>query len=370
MKTINNHNSWSKLEEIWLGDVYPVSWYDHLDTKEKDCLTEITEKTKQDLDAIQSKLEEFDIKVRRPVYNQIDDYLIDTEFGPRLAKPQIAPRDRFLAHGNNLYLDNDPNSLSIKPWQHVIDEYATLGENIINSPENVYIPFTGTNTMLVGKDFYIDAFYKSSDTETIETVIEDFRKFRYNVKEYRTRLTFHGGRFREQYFPVKPGLVLSYSNSMGYKQIFNNWHCIDFSHPKFKVNAPQYPNNEPLFNGKWDLEIAEPISKSFNSLVIDHALSWASTYHTTYSDIDGISIDENNILLLGTNSALADELSKHNITVHSVPFRTKRFWDSSLRSLAVDIRRQSTVEDFFPDRIATQKYEYPNANKTVKYINK
>jgi hypothetical protein len=31
LPTINNHNSWDTLEEVWLGDVYPAEWYDHLE---------------------------------------------------------------------------------------------------------------------------------------------------------------------------------------------------------------------------------------------------------------------------------------------------------------------------------------------------
>jgi len=27
---INSSNSWSSLKEVWLGDVYPADWYDHL----------------------------------------------------------------------------------------------------------------------------------------------------------------------------------------------------------------------------------------------------------------------------------------------------------------------------------------------------
>ena len=76
---VNSHDSWSKLQEVWLGDVYPASWYDHLAPEVRDCFHEITEKTKQDLEKIQKKLESFGVKVRRPIYNNIDDFLGQTK---------------------------------------------------------------------------------------------------------------------------------------------------------------------------------------------------------------------------------------------------------------------------------------------------
>jgi len=42
---INSHNSWSRLEEVWLGDVYPATWYDHLDSQVRDVFHQLTEIT-------------------------------------------------------------------------------------------------------------------------------------------------------------------------------------------------------------------------------------------------------------------------------------------------------------------------------------
>ena len=55
---INSHNSWSQLEEVWLGDVYPASWYDHLEPAVRDVFQQITETTQQDLNQIQKLNEE------------------------------------------------------------------------------------------------------------------------------------------------------------------------------------------------------------------------------------------------------------------------------------------------------------------------
>ena len=77
---INSSNSWSPLKEVWLGDVYPADWYDHLPTQVRDAFRTITEITKEDLDAIQTKIESFGVHVRRPTYDNIDSF-IDTYTG-------------------------------------------------------------------------------------------------------------------------------------------------------------------------------------------------------------------------------------------------------------------------------------------------
>ena len=72
---IHSHDSWTQLEEVWLGDVYPSAWYDHLPAEIRDVFYRITEITQEDLTIIQHKLEELGVVVRRPVYERIDDYI-------------------------------------------------------------------------------------------------------------------------------------------------------------------------------------------------------------------------------------------------------------------------------------------------------
>ena len=107
---VNAHNSWDPLKEIWLGDVYPGSWYDHLDSEIRDCFYEITERTQQDLAIIEKKLVEFGITVQRPKYTSIDDYIQPgTDI---LIKPEITPRDFYVTIGNTLYAKNIFNKVS------------------------------------------------------------------------------------------------------------------------------------------------------------------------------------------------------------------------------------------------------------------
>ena len=88
----------------------------------------------------------------------------------------------------------------------------------------------------------------------------------------------------------------------------------------------------------------------FNDHIIQHAQDWVGNYTETYFELNCLSIDESNVIMLAENEALAKTLQRHGITVHWVPFRTRSFWDGAMHCLTVDIRRQSSMEDLFPER--------------------
>jgi len=144
MSVINSHNSWSQLEEVWLGDVYPVTWYDHLEPSVRDVFQAITEITKQDLATIQLTLESLGVTVCRPEYHSIDSFV---DAAGVLTKPEICPRDTFLTQGTTLLTPGHPT----QAWANVLHSYdrgsVKAGANhIIN----------GANVVRVGHDVVID----------------------------------------------------------------------------------------------------------------------------------------------------------------------------------------------------------------------
>jgi N-dimethylarginine dimethylaminohydrolase len=109
-----------------------------------------------------------------------------------------------------------------------------------------------------------------------------------------------------------------------------------------------------VYNGKF-YDTTVGTNQSFNEHVIQHALDWVGDYRETYFELNCLVINERNVVMLSKNEPLAEELSRRNITVHWVPFRARSFWDGAMHCLTVDIRRQSTIEDFFPERELCQQ---------------
>jgi len=325
---INSHNSWSQLEEVWLGDVYPAAWYDHLDSEVRDVFQELTQITQEDLSTIQKTIESFGVTVRRPAYHKFEDFL---ESDDKLTKPQICPRDQFVVVGNTLLCHKWYST----PWQDILELYQ---QDINSSVEiNYNMNINGANVVRVGRDIIID---------------RDNMSYEYHnqFSDYRVQLVNNGGHLDGCFAILKPGLILANHYYNDYEHTFPGWKIIMLDNPTYHASpSTGYRQPYPVWNGKfWDPAVKT--TRSFNEHVIQHALDWVGDYRETYFELNCLVINEQNVVMLGYNEALEKDLAQHNITVHWVPFRTRSFWDGAMHCLTVDIRRQSSIEDFFPER--------------------
>lgn len=325
LPAINGHNSWSALQEVWLGDVYPADWYDHLDAEVRDVFYQLTEITKQDLSIIQSTLELFGVRVRRPKYHDIEHFLIDGQ----LIKPEICPRDHCVVIGNTLYMHDGHH----KPWQHAIDDYTMDPRCHVVRNSNPYI--NGANVVRIGKDIIIDR----ADNE-----FHDWQTF----PEHRVHVVSNGGHMDGCLAVLRPGLLLANTYFDQLEKSFPGWTVIQLNDPRYWKSVKPV-QTAALGNHKfWDTGVGS--NRSFNQHVIDHALDWVGFYTETYFELNCLVVDPDNVIMLYKNDALAEDLYKHGIKVHWVPFRARNFWDGAMHCLTLDIRRQSTIEDFWPDR--------------------
>jgi hypothetical protein len=324
---INSHDSWSKLEEVWLGDVYPVEWYEHLDPEVRDVFQKLTEITQEDLKTIQHKLESFGVTVQRPQYNNIDLYLKDDN----LIKPDICPRDNYIVIGNQLL---HPYT-GAPAWQHTFERYHQDDRCLVGPGTNHIIH--GANVVRVGRDIIID---------------RDIFDYKYEGQfgNYRVDLVANGGHMDGCFAILKPGLILANHYFDDYERTFPEWEIIQLDNPTYGA-APStgYQQSYPVYNGKfYDTTVGN--NRMFNEHIIKHAQDWVGCYTETFFELNCLVIDEQNVIMLAENELLAETLARHGITVHWVPFRTRSFWDGAMHCLTVDIRRQSSIVDYFPDR--------------------
>ena len=307
--------------------MYPASWYDHLEPAVRDVFQELTAITQEDLTIIQKTLESLNIVVKRPHYDCIDNYLDSQN---QLVKPSICPRDHNVVIGNFLYR---VNLAGADPWSDVINTYQN--GSVLDSPARC---ITGANVVRAGKDIIIDKDW--------------LRDYQYcdNFPEYRVTVLDNGGHMDGCFAILKPGLILANHYFDDYERTFPGWKIIMLDNPTYQA-APSTGNQQPypVYNGKfWDPAVKT--TRSFNEHVIQHALDWVGDYRETYFELNCLVINETNVVMLGYNEAIEKELAQHNITIHWVPFRARSFWDGAMHCLTVDIRRQSTIEDFFPER--------------------
>ena len=314
---INSSNSWSSLKEVWLGDVYPTDWYDHLPTPVRDVFRTITEITKEDLDIIQTTIESFGVRVRRPTYDNIDSF-IEEDTG-QLIKPQITPRDQFVTLGNKLIA----HMWHTKAWEPVLEEYKLDAECSVILTDNRDL--CGANVVRMNKDLIIDTPYG-------ERMTDDF------LTDYNVTVINNGGHMDGCFAILKPGLLIASNYFPSYDETFPGWTKIDLSKPEFWKHTKR--KKGMYQNGKWWLPDANiNNNKSFGKHIEQHALNWVGDYTETYFELNCLVVDEQNVIMLGTNENIEHELAKHNIQVHWIPFRTRSFWDGGMHCLTVDIRR-------------------------------
>ena len=338
---INSYTNWSRLEEVWLGDCYPAHFYDHLESGVRDVFYEITEKTQADLAVIQHKLEEFNVVVQRPVYKDFEGFL---KKDGSLLKPQICPRDHHLVAGNKLIMSSNTHA-----WDHVVNQYRQDSTSTVTMQSELHhLGYVcGANAVRAGKDIYLDLFHYFDRQSTLEQQLQEYHQHVAPfLEDYRVHLLFNGGHVDGCFAVARPGLLITSRYYTDYDRTFPGWQHINIASPAFSTRQLQ---QGPSYNGKW-WDTGSTLNQTFNDHIVKHALDWVGNYTETYFEVNCLVIDQKNILMLGENERVFRELEQHGITAHSLPFRTRTFWDGGLHCLTLDIRRQDTIIDLFPDR--------------------
>lgn len=337
------HNNWDPLEEIWLGDVYPEHFYDDLEPDIRDSFKLLTQWTKEDLDTIQKKFEEFNVKVVRPL---IDDdvslyqYTLNGETTV-LSKPPICPRNTNAVVGDKLFSSENNNHA----YSELLKNYNNLYIAGPNIPE-----VGGANMVKLGKDIIFDF----SIEENKEVVFEHFYQFQKLhgsfFSEYRLHYSTNGGHCDGCFMPVKPGLVLTTEYWKDYKETLPGWKRIPIKHPSYITAGKEFKENGE--NGHW-LGFLRDLPPHFNKFVHNKCKDWIGNYKETYFEVNIIMIDENNMICFDSakaNEPIYEVLDKHGVRCHIVPWRTRGFWDGGLHCITLDVKRKAKLEDYFPSR--------------------
>jgi len=352
------HNNWDPLEEIWLGDVWPEHFYDDLDTEVRDAFCQVTEWTKQDLNNIQKKLEEFNVVVRRPDVTGDKSKFIDSTTG-KLYKPPICPRDSNSVVGNKLYFGDN----------HIYDCYKPLLD--LYPADNIeYKLLSGANVVKIGKDIIVDN--ELVPPYISETVLHCFENFENNHKDildtYRIHFSTNGGHADGCFMPLKEGLLLTTKYWEDYDVTFPKWNRIELRQPTY--SGTKWDNS---YGGR--LLVPGMVAPfQFNKYLEDYCKDWIGNYTETYFEVNVLMLDEKNMLCMGEHKEVFRDLEKYGITCHVVPFRTREFWDGGLHCITLDIRRQAVMKDYFPTRggpglSSFMNKIFPNANYFLKKYN-
>jgi hypothetical protein len=340
MSIVNSFAGFGKLNEVWLGGIYPVDFYYDFESEIRDAFDEITEITNQDLDKIQKILQQRNIKVQRPTFsNNRDDYYNEqTNF---LIKPPIMPRDTELSLGQEFY--HIRSDYKVDPWQKQIDEMIAHGTKVHFGPTGTDIScLSPPSVVRCGKDIYVDINTHEHVMPQVSTIFVEWSK------NYRVHLVSTGGHSDGVFCPVAKELIVSthWLQNKDYSKTFPNWEIYNL--------VQEFPPTASGDNNWWVPNSKVSSNSKFSKHIEQRALDWVGNYRETQFSANMLVLDDNTVLAVNQNSLLTEFLNKKGIEVILADFRAKSFWDGGMHCLTCDINRSNDLIDYFPHR--------PNSN--------
>jgi hypothetical protein len=327
---INSNFGFTPLQEVWLGDCYPECFYDHLPNEIADPFRQITEWTKEDTGRLQTFLEGRGIKVRRPVFTDINDYVNDHG---QLERPPVTPRDHYLVLDKTLYSLH--NKLAKDPWEHWLEYYRTQGADVkvpTQQPINCLCP---PALVRIGRDLYLD---QDSHPHVWGFMCQWMVE---TAQQYRVNVCSTSGHSDGVFCPVAPGVLVTSHYKGNYTQSFPGWEV-------FKI-----PNNLNNFGHHKDWWVRDDVinnNHTFSQHIQREAKDWVGNFKETVFEVNMLVLDENNVVVMKDYPPLTEWLYRRGIEVHCFDLRTRSFWDGGWHCFTLDIRRDDQCSDIFPTR--------------------
>jgi hypothetical protein len=328
---INSNFGFTPLREVWLGDCYPESWYDHLPNDVADPMRMITEWTKQDVAKLQKFLEDRGIYVRRPVFEKIEDHL---DHQDNLKRPPITPRDHYLVLGQTIWSLHSQITRK-DPWRHTLEEYRHCGMSVevpIDQPINCLQP---PALVRIGRDLYIDYQTHAANWGFVCEWLVDC------AKNYRIHICQTDGHSDGVFCPVAPGVIVTSHYKYDYTKTFPDWEIF---------HLPDHLHNFTCEKDWWTPDDQINKNPSFSKHILEKAQEWVGDSRETVFEVNMLVLDEKNVVAMKEYEPLTKWLENRGVTTHFFDLRTRAFWDGGWHCASLDINREDSKQDLFSDR--------------------
>jgi len=388
-----------------LGDNYRAEFFDPIKTvKVRDSLKRIADETQEDLEGYERVLKDFGCEIIRPNMDHSRTIMDHTDINGTINGSQGIPRSplqvrdgQFVA-GNHLYfapgdkgvwedlakkykdnytmlawLSEDENhQMKYRIWTkeqfeqpnimcgNTLD-YGTYEQykedpnyfRTLNAKEAKILKgfhawngrsADGPSWTIVGKDLYVDAF----DTEIRQSQRHAIEKHTPNT---RINVLHHGGHSDGCFHTIKPGAILSLEEIQTYEHTFPGWDVCYLPDQSWdKVQG--FLRLKHQVGGKWWVP-GEEENDELTNFVETWLKDWVGYVEETVFDVNVLVLDEHHVCVSQENNEQVNAfLKKHNMEPVYVPWRHRYFWDGGLHCITLDLEREGTQQDYFPDRVA------------------
>jgi hypothetical protein len=390
----NIWNKWDTLRTVMLGECYSPEFFNDIkNIKVKSALQRIASETQEDLEGYAKVLRDFGCDVIRPDVDKNDSILNYTDHDGKLTlipRSPIQPRDCQAVIGDSLfytgrdhpgikqsldrydkdfkYIDSPLTEISFAnhkgdgapDWpsyrdyierfcndQPFSDKPDIHNELVDKLREEIPIGFAmpAPSITVVGRDVYVDV-YGETPPILIDYYFKEFAKMFSNFKI--NKLTI-GGHNDGCFHTVKPGAILSLKEIQTYNDTFPDWdvcYLSDQSWGKIKPFLDLKEKNQ----GKWWVP-GEEDNEEFTHFVETWLQEWVGYVEETVFDVNVLVLDQHHVCVSQPDNEIVNTfLKKHNMEPVYVPWRHRYFWDGGLHCITLDLRRDGTQQDYFPDR--------------------
>ena len=339
----NVWNKWDPLKTVVLGTTYHPDFYkDIKNTRIRSCLQRIAKETLEDLAGFERVLNNFGCTVLRTKVDPDDSIMnyISNEgkfIGERNGVPKapLEPRNCQFVGGNKLYI-----TLSEPDVQQTLIDYNS--KDIIDLRTGDWRNVHGPNFTVLGKDIYVDQF----DCKLLDWQIESLHA---NFPDLRLNLLNIGGHNDAVFAPIGPGRILSLKEIQHYKDTFPNWEVCYLPNQSWQKVA-KFAKLLDKNMGKWWLP-GEEENDEFTHFVETWLHDWVGYVEETVFDVNCLVLDEHHVCVSQKDNPIVNDFfAKHNIKTVYVPWRHRYFWDGGLHCITLDLEREGTQQDLFPER--------------------
>jgi len=378
-----------------LGECNGPEFFDKIkNTKVKSALQRIASETQEDLEGYEKVLKDFGCDVIRPYVDKNDSIMNYTDHDGKLTaipRSPLQPRDCQLVIGNSLFYTGDDHpgiKQSLDSYNKnfkTIDgplreksfngykgdgapDWPTYEEYVqrfcnkqplsgkphihneilgIYKKEKVTIGFSAPAPSItaVGQDIYID-IKTDMDSVLVDYYLKEFAKMFPNFK---INVLTIGGHNDGCFHTIKPGAILSLKEIQTYEDTFPDWdicYLPDQSWSKVR----QFTKLKKQNQGKWWVP-GEEDNDEFTNFVETWLQDWVGYVEETVFDVNVLVLDERHCCVSQQDNEIVNAfLKKHNMEPVYVPWRHRYFWDGGLHCITLDLVRDGTQQDYFPNR--------------------
>lgn len=323
----NIHCQWHKLKRCMVGKTYPPVFFEN--TPAADKIAQVCEETENDLQSLITVLKQFGVEVIRPFINLTDRFeYYDRQAIPR---PPIAPRDAFVVIGDTMFEFGRDNQ--------GIHEHFKDTKRSIFSPARDPFNLPAPSLTQLGKDILLDVkCFNKWEIQWLEKQLPNYRINRISI----------GGHNDGSFIILKPGVVISLSETIDWNKHFPGWKVLEVNNDKQEL-CKQWLIDSKINQGKWwipgqedDTELASFVDQWLNR--------WTGYAAETVFSINALIIDEQHVIINTERKDVIDFLKENGITAIVCPQRHQYFWDNGIHCMTLDLYREGETFNLFPSR--------------------